>query len=304
MDDLQELKINAATDSSWAGGVPPFGMGSKKLGMWLFIVSDTLTFSALLLTYSYSRITNPDWPRPFPINPAIIYSTIMTVVLLFSSLTMVMAVSASHRGERKKTVWWMLATMVGGLTFTALHLREWLHLIDGWIGHRIALGRKGLIHAVSYRRMKFIVDNSEHAWCMMMHNSHDRAKIVEEFRQADGPRVLVSPSIDTGYDFAHMQARFQVIAKLPFASVQDPVVRARQDKDKDYGLYQVAQTLVQATGRIMRADDDWGETLIADQSVEWAIPRMKAKGFLPLWWVKSFQSLDELPLPIEFTEEK
>ncbi len=41
-------------------------MGSKKLGMWLFIVSDTLTFSALLIIYSYSRLTNPDWPRPFP----------------------------------------------------------------------------------------------------------------------------------------------------------------------------------------------------------------------------------------------
>jgi cytochrome c oxidase subunit 3 len=50
--------------------------------MWLFIVSDTLTFSALLITYSYSRLTNPDWPRPFPINPAIAFSTTMTIVLL------------------------------------------------------------------------------------------------------------------------------------------------------------------------------------------------------------------------------
>jgi cytochrome c oxidase subunit 3 len=128
--DLQDLKINAATDSAWGGGVPPFAMGSKKLGMWLFIVSDTLTFSVLLIVYSYSRLTNPDWPRPFPVNPSIIYSTVMTVVLLFSSLTMVMAVMASQRNDRKKTVWWMIATMVGGLAFTALHLREWMHLIN------------------------------------------------------------------------------------------------------------------------------------------------------------------------------
>jgi cytochrome c oxidase subunit III len=105
-------------------------MGSKKLGMWLFIVSDTLTFSALLITYTYSRITNPNWPKPFPMNPAIIFSTTMTVVLLASSLTMVMAVMAAQRNDRKKTVLWMIATMAGGLTFMALHLREWFHLFD------------------------------------------------------------------------------------------------------------------------------------------------------------------------------
>ena len=113
---------NAALSSPWSGGGSPFAIGSKKLGMWLFIVSDTLTFSALLITYSYSRLTNPDWPRPFPINPAIIFSTTMTVVLLFSSLTMVMAVMAAQRNDRKKTVMWMMATMAGGLLFTGLAL--------------------------------------------------------------------------------------------------------------------------------------------------------------------------------------
>ena len=126
---MHDTKTDAALSSPWAGGTPPFAMGSKKLGMWLFIVSDTLTFSALLITYSYSRLANPDWPRPFPINPAIIFSTTMTVVLLASSLTMVMAVMAAQRGDRKKTVLWMVATMVGGLMFTGLHLREWVNLI-------------------------------------------------------------------------------------------------------------------------------------------------------------------------------
>jgi cytochrome c oxidase subunit III len=126
---VHDTKTDAALSSPWSGGTAPFAMGSKKLGMWLFIVSDTLTFSVLLITYSYSRLANPDWPRPFPINPAIIYSTTMTVVLLASSLTMVMAVMAAQRGDRKKTVLWMVATMAGGLIFTGLHLREWLNLI-------------------------------------------------------------------------------------------------------------------------------------------------------------------------------
>ena len=44
----------------------------------------------------------------------------MTVVLLASSLTMVMAVMAAQRNDRKKTVMWIIATMVGGLLFTGL----------------------------------------------------------------------------------------------------------------------------------------------------------------------------------------
>ena len=35
---------------------PLFGTYSKKLGMWLFILSDSLTFAALLFAYSYARI--------------------------------------------------------------------------------------------------------------------------------------------------------------------------------------------------------------------------------------------------------
>ncbi len=126
---MHEMKSEAIA-TPWGGGVSPFATGSKKLGMWLFIVSDTLTFSALLIAYSYSRLNSPNWPRPFPFNPSIIFSTIMTVVLLASSLTMVMAVAAASRGNRGSTVKWILATMFFGLSFIALHMREWLHLID------------------------------------------------------------------------------------------------------------------------------------------------------------------------------
>jgi cytochrome c oxidase subunit 3 len=118
-----------AQDSPWSGGGSPFAIGSKKLGMWLFIVSDSLTFAALLMTYSYARLTNPDWPKPFPFFNAIVFSTVMTVVLLGSSLTMVMAVNKAHQGERAAAVKWILATMVGGALFCVLHLIEWNHLI-------------------------------------------------------------------------------------------------------------------------------------------------------------------------------
>jgi len=129
---LSEPRTDAAISSPWSGGVSPFAIGSKKLGMWLFIISDALTFTVLLVAYSYSRLTNPNWPTPFPIWPAIALSSTMSVLLLSSSLTMVMGVAAAARGDRRATVKWILFTMLGGLLFIVLHLYEWMHLIhDG-----------------------------------------------------------------------------------------------------------------------------------------------------------------------------
>ena len=68
--------------------------GHKRLGMWLFVMSDVLTFATLLVVYTALRLGNPDWPRPFTLSPAIVFATGMTVVLLASSLTMVWAVAA------------------------------------------------------------------------------------------------------------------------------------------------------------------------------------------------------------------
>ncbi len=122
---------SAAVEASWGGGVSPFAVGHKKLGMWLFIVSDALTFSALIVAYSYVRLSN-EWPTPFDFYPAIIFSSVMTLVLLSSSLTMVFAVDAAHAGDRKRTFKWIWATIVFGVAFIVLHMNEWMHLIhDG-----------------------------------------------------------------------------------------------------------------------------------------------------------------------------
>ena len=114
----------------WAGGARPFGANSKKFGMWLFIISDSLTFTALLFAYTYSRVATPNWPTPFHFSPSIIFSSIMTFCLLTSSLTMVMAVHAMNHGNRKAAAGWILGTMAGGGAFVVLHLTEWLNLIN------------------------------------------------------------------------------------------------------------------------------------------------------------------------------
>jgi cytochrome c oxidase subunit III len=126
---MTEARAESLTVNDWGGGVHPYRVGHRKLGMWLFIMSDSLTFGALLVAYSYARAASVKWPTPFPFNPSIVFSTTMTLVLLSSSLTMVFAVSASKRGKRGAARKWILATMVLGLTFVVLHMMEWNHLI-------------------------------------------------------------------------------------------------------------------------------------------------------------------------------
>ena len=117
-------------EETWDGGVSPYGVSHQKLGMWLFILSDSMTFSALLIAYSYVRVASGTWPTPFKFSPSIVGATVMTLVLLSSSLTMVIAVHAAHQGEAKKAVRYIFATMACGLTFIILHVREWLNLIE------------------------------------------------------------------------------------------------------------------------------------------------------------------------------
>lgn len=121
--------LGATRESVWSGGASPYAVPSKKLGMWLFIVSDAITFSALLIAYAFVRVASSTWPMPFEW-PSILNATIMTVILLSSSLTMVLGVHAAKTGNRKGVVGWLLATMCGGILFDVLHLREWLGLIN------------------------------------------------------------------------------------------------------------------------------------------------------------------------------
>src|SRR5258708_20183493 len=88
-----------------------FGTYSKKIGMWLFLLSDSLTFGALLYAYSYGRISTAGWPTPFH-SESIVNATIMTAFLLTSSLTMVLAVMASVHGDAKGQRLWLLATLL------------------------------------------------------------------------------------------------------------------------------------------------------------------------------------------------
>jgi cytochrome c oxidase subunit III len=111
----------------------PYGIPSRKLAMWLFIIADAATFGAILFAYGFLRIASPDWTTPFTFLPTIVNGILMTFVLLTSSLTMIVAVRAAQAGRKSSSVRWLGVTMLLGIVFAALHLREWFKMFyEGW----------------------------------------------------------------------------------------------------------------------------------------------------------------------------
>jgi cytochrome c oxidase subunit 3 len=107
----------------------PFAISSNKLVMWLFIISDAVTFGAILFAYGYVRNASPDWPHPFKFSPSIVNVMLMTLILVTSSLTMIIAVRAAKAGDKSRALRWTFITVAGGILFALLHIREWLGLI-------------------------------------------------------------------------------------------------------------------------------------------------------------------------------
>jgi cytochrome c oxidase subunit 3 len=129
----------------------PYGIESKKLAIWLFIIADAATFGAILFAYGYLRLANPDWTRPFAFWPSIANAIAMTVVLLVSALTMVAAVRTAHRGVIRSTLRWLGVTMVLGVVFAVLHLWEWSVMVgEGWRLFQNPLGGSVLFGATFF----------------------------------------------------------------------------------------------------------------------------------------------------------
>jgi len=126
---------------AWSGGQSPFRVSYGKMMMWFFLISDALTFGGLLVSYGFIRHKYADvWPKAehvfthFPFvkqHLPLAYVGLMTFILIMSSVTMVLAVEAGHRRDKKKVIVWMFWTIVGGATFVGSQAWEWYHFIHG-----------------------------------------------------------------------------------------------------------------------------------------------------------------------------
>ena len=129
----------------WGGGNRPLNASYGKMMMWFFIVSDALTFSGFLVAYGFSRFKNINsWPiadevfTHFPflhgIDAPMYYVALMTFILIFSSVTMVLAVDAGHHMNKAKVTFYMLLTIIGGAIFVGSQAWEWKNFIKGEYG--------------------------------------------------------------------------------------------------------------------------------------------------------------------------
>lgn len=130
------------TAATWEGGHrSPFATSYGKMMMWFFLVSDALTFGGLLTAYGFYRHAYiGSWPSSeevfthFPFTHAHIplgFVALMTFILIISSVTMVLAVEAGHRMDKKGVIKWLGLTILGGIFFVGSQAFEWYTFIAG-----------------------------------------------------------------------------------------------------------------------------------------------------------------------------
>jgi len=133
--------VELDSKEAWSGGQSPFRLSYGKIFMWFFLISDALTFGGLLCAYGFTRHKYAEvWPKAenvfthFPFveqHLPLAYVGLMTFILIMSSVTMVLAVEAGHRNDKKGVIVWMLWTIIGGLAFVGSQAWEWYHFIIG-----------------------------------------------------------------------------------------------------------------------------------------------------------------------------
>ena len=132
-----------------------------KLGMWLFLGGDAMSFGGLIVGYASLRVSVPScaggalqppacWPVPSTML-GVPFTAVMTFLLICSSVTMVKALESIKRGDRDGLKRFLLLTALGGATFLGMQAREWTHLIS----HGMTLTSKGLFGSTFYAMTGF-----------------------------------------------------------------------------------------------------------------------------------------------------
>ena len=177
--------------SLWGGKVSPFSTSYGKLMMWFFLVSDALTFGGLLIAYGFTRhdaqISWPIGEETFNSLPflghgyPLIYVALMTFILIVSSVTMVLAVEAGHRMDRKGVTKWMIATIIGGFFFLGSQAWEWSHFIHGSEYGKVELadGSKATVSGHSFEN--FTVTKSGHDF---KKGTYETEELLHDFHHA------------------------------------------------------------------------------------------------------------------------
>ena len=124
--------------ADWSSDVQTFKVRWSKAMMWIFLLSDTFIFGSFLSSYMAVRLTTtapwPDTSTVFALHVGgtevpLLLIAIMTFILISSSGTMAMGVTAAYKKQRVETGVLILLTALGGLAFVGMQAFEWTKLI-------------------------------------------------------------------------------------------------------------------------------------------------------------------------------
>ena len=119
---------NAAVATMDRKPMPGMMVYNKKLGMWVFLLSEVMFFTSLIGSYVILRFAHPDhWT-----DPGVILNVPLTAgntfLLICSSVTMVKAFAAIQGGDQKGLQRWLLATVLIGAAFVGVQAYEYIAL--------------------------------------------------------------------------------------------------------------------------------------------------------------------------------
>jgi len=110
------------------------GLSDNKLLMWVFLGSECLLFGGLISTYLIYRGRFAAGPAPGDIFD-IPFTSVSSFVLLMSSLTMVLALSALQRGDIRNNRLWLLTTALLGALFIGGQVYEFTTFLREGLGY-------------------------------------------------------------------------------------------------------------------------------------------------------------------------
>lgn len=120
----------------------------------------------------------------------------------------------------------------------------------------------GIIHTVSFKLANEILNRSKNKSRMKVLN--DREEILDHLRTKNG--IVLSPSLEKGFDAKDDLSRFQILAKVPYGYLGDEYIKYNADSNKDWYARNAILRLVQSSGRSIRGITDYADTYILDSN--------------------------------------
>ncbi len=145
---------------------------------------------------------------------------------------------------------------------------------------------KGIIHTHTQYIADYLRNKLKEPRCIYREPGINNEQLMRQHFESKEPTILVSPSMKHGVDLKDDLARFQIIIKAPFLPITNKRIKKLLHQDQNWYTNKMLISLIQASGRGIRSQDDYCNTYILDGTAVDAILQNKQK--LPKYFIKRF----------------